>query len=200
MSVRRAEQMQIGPQPGRFAFVNVSDSDPSQGKNEDSRRKFVRSNAMLNYRQKEKHEAIKQHRRNRSDQDVPENIPLLFPVVTEDEPPEPLDSIQHARLINASDWPQDLGKAALAVWAFAQRSTQPRKAVEEQGGVDTMNYTIHAPAPSLVPSPMNILRGNANDPFDAYPIGGCARYNSFALHHCKSMSTFPIRTFATFSQ
>lgn len=182
-SVRRAERMQIGPQPGRFSFVNVS--DPQQGKHEDSR-KFVRSNAMLNYRQREKQEAIKQYRQDHIDHTVAKSIPLLPLIAADTEQLEPNEEDWAFRTY--SHWPQELEEALSEVWSLGQLSKQPQDDYDALDGVDAAKYA-YTVRPALFPSPRNAFGGNLNDLCEAYPIGGSRRYYSFFLHHCKLTST-----------
>jgi len=177
----------------KFTFINVS--GPNQGKDENLR-KVVRSNAMIKYRQKEKQKAIKQHRRETVQKTVAEDSLATPPASEPWGPMGPSDNWPHN---TCNDWPPEWKKALSETQTMVQPSVQPLEDRRARKSVTFTALSVSMFEKSLVSSPRSIFGGGVDEPFDAYPIGGFSRYNSYVLHHCKlpalSQSVYQARFF-----
>lgn len=158
-----------------FTFINLS--EPSQSKDKDLKR-AVRSKAMRAYSQMEKQKAstmltqkpISVKRRKPSSYIHAQENRLARPQLEQAEAQDPL-------LPNK----QVLGVGSCRTFSRSRRSTCSHKECNKSGCLkQTTKWT-----PSECPQ---ALIGNGmNDPFDAYPIRGCPRYNAYVLNHCKRL-------------
>ena len=183
----KAESRSTAPKmekpPATFTFINLS--EPKQGKDEDLR-KFVRSNAMRSYRRKQKQKAINFYMQKgpRTAPPQEKDRPRLSPDASEQLEPSQLSQLQDVR----SDWPEDWDMSLLE----AQQLLLPgSESIAERDDQDH-DYLLFTHCgepfiarPKLALSSSKLFGDGLNDPFNAYPIGGCPRYNSYVLNHCK---------------
>ena len=172
-------------QPATFTFINLS--EPKQGKDEDLR-KLIRSNAMRSYRwkQKQKQKAVKfQMRKGPITAPLREkDRPRLLPDASEQLELSQLSQLQNSR----SDWPEDSDMSLLE----AQQLSLPESESIAERDDQNHDYLLFTHCgepfiarPKLALSSHKLFGDGLNDPFNVYPIGGCPRYNSYVLNHCK---------------
>ena len=168
-------------QAKHFTFVNLS--EPKEGKNEDLR-KFVRSNAMRSYRQKQRQEA-----ENTSTSEASHIVqlpisdqPHLSPVTSRRLGTGGL-SLREQRYHESAVRPQSvsLNDTALVqsisvfVGRKGKKHQDPRLATSRARSI---------PRTELLMSPGIISGGGLADPFDVCPIRGDPSYNCRLLNHC----------------
>ena len=165
-----------------FPFVNLS--EPKEGKNEDLRR-LVRSNAMRNYRQKQRQKA--------GNPSLPEASYIVQP-----------SKIDHPHLLTVAsqrlgtsgrslseqgyhEWavkPQSESLNAPALVQFTSISVD-REGKEHQDSGHAISRVRSIQRTKLFLNPGEISGGGLDDPFDAFPIRGDPSYNSRLLNHCR---------------
>lgn len=165
-----------------FPFVNLS--EPKEGKNKDLR-KLVRSNAMRNYRQKQKQKA--------EDPSTPETSHIVqLPI--KDQPH--LLTVASQRLGTSGlflreqgyhEWAANpesisLDNPALnqSISVFVDREGKNHK---DPGLATSRVGSIPRTQVSL--SSRNLSGGGLDDPFDVLPIRGDRSHNSHLLNHCR---------------
>ena len=164
-----------------FPFVNLS--GPKEGKNEDLRR-FVRSNAMRSYRQKQKQKA--------GNPPMPEASYIVQQSIND-----------HPHLLTVASRPlgtsgQSLSEQGYHEWAAKFQSDSlnaPALIQSTSVCVDRKGQEHQDPGPAtscvwsipqkLFSSSGKISVRDLDDPFDAYPMRGDPSYNSRLLNHCR---------------
>lgn len=171
---------------GDFTFINLS--EPKQSKDE-SLRRFVRSNAMRNYRQKEKQKAIITEPQEASLKFGGTAYPHLSRTVKLHNE-EPID------------WEASVTETHILLQPASQqlemRDTQGEECSPISGcGHSCCNDTgCNSCLPlqgSAMINPSRLIGDDMSNPFNVYPSGGSPRYNSYLLNHCEKFisQTFP---------
>ena len=164
-----------------FTFVNLS--EPKEGKNEDLRR-FVRSNAMRSYRQKQKQKA-----ENPSTPEASHIVqlpirdqPHLLPVASRRLGTGGLSLREQGyhewaakpQSVSLND-PALVQSISIFVDREGKKHQDPRLATSRARSI---------PRTELLMSPGNLSGSGLADPFDVYPIRGDLSYNSRLLNQC----------------
>ena len=159
---------------GRFAFINLS--EPNQSKDE-SLRKFVRSNAMCDFRQRQKQMAVTR----RSQQASSKNEGSGFGHLS-------LTAKSHGhRPTGCGD---SIEEAQNAVQTMAQplgEDNSPRRACNHVHCNENRCYLLQPLQEPTVISPKKLIGDGMSDPFNGYPTSGCPRYYSYLLNHCENI-------------
>ena len=165
-----------------FRFVNLS--EPKEGKNEDLR-KLVRSNAMRNYRQKQKQKAESPSMPETSHTvQLPMNDQPQFVAIASRRLGTGRLSLRgqgyHEWAANPQSVSMNDPALVQAITVFADREGK-----EHQDPGLATSRVRSIPRTELSLSSRSLSGGGLDDPFDVLPIHGDRSHNSHLLNHCR---------------
>ena len=161
---------------GRFAFINLS--EPNQSKDE-SLRKFVRSNAMCDFRQKQKQTAVTRRSRQASSKHEGSGCGRLSPTAKShgDRPTGCADSIAVE---------EDQNSVKTMAQPLGEDGSPCRTCNHMRCNKNRCNLLQSLQETTII-NPKKLIGDGMSDPFNGYPTSGCPRYYSYLLNHCENI-------------